>query len=345
MLRASEMIDRQVTHMTRLLDDLLDVSRISGDRILVVKERVNIADVLSQAVETVRPLIDGKQHRLTVQVPPNLIYVNADPTRLAQVVANLLNNAAKYTEPGGLICLSADQESAPNSSIESEPGQVVVRVRDTGIGITPDMLPRVFELFAQADRTLDRSQGGLGLGLTLVQKLVELHGGTVHAKSAGLGRGSEFVVRLPAEALAATPSDDFEITLPPLARSRRVLVVDDNPYVAEALSMQLEMLGHEVQMVHNGQAAIKTARTFHPDIVLLDLGLPGMNGFEVAQSFRQDPEMNEVVLIAVSGYGQAEDIARSKAAGFDKHIVKPVSSEILQAAMATRPDTALASKT
>jgi signal transduction histidine kinase len=325
--RAQGMIDRQVKHMTRLLDDLLDVSRFTGDKIRIVLQPVDLADVVTQAVEAVRPLIDAKRQQLTLKLPSMPVQLNADPTRLVQVVVNLLDNAAKYTEDAGEIWLTAGHEQMSDDDL------IRISVRDTGIGMTPDVLPRVFDVFAQADRTLDRAQGGLGLGLTLVQKLVELHGGTVTAHSAGLGRGSEFVVRLPSLSGVVAARDENNPTSPNQSRPLRVLVVDDNINVAEALGMQLEMLGHEAHLVHTGPATIDAVQALRPDVVLLDLGLPGMNGYEVAEHLRRDGGTNGLTLIAISGYGQEEDLARSKQAGFDRHLVKPASSEALQAAL------------
>lgn len=329
--RARELIGRQVMHMTRLLDDLLDVSRITGGKIRIAKEPVAVADVVAQAVETVRPLIDKKQHHLSISLPSEPVRLEADSTRLVQVVANLLNNAAKYTEPGGNIWLTGELVN----------DEVVLRVRDTGVGIGREMLPRVFDLFAQSDRTLDRSQGGLGIGLTLVHKLVEMHGGSVFAHSDGPGRGSEFTVRLPALPAATpaveSPPSEFASASSPA----RVLVVDDSVDVAEAIGMLLSLLGHEVHMAHSGKDAIEAARKLRPDVVLLDIGLPGMDGYAVARCLRERPEVNGLRLIAVSGYGQEEDLARSKAAGFDHHLVKPVSAEALQAAIAERTGEAM----
>jgi signal transduction histidine kinase len=322
--RARDIIDRQVAHMTRLLDDLLDVSRITGGKIRIARAPLDIASVIAQAVETVRPIIDEKQHQLCVSIGQP-VRLEADSTRIVQVLANLLNNAAKYTEPGGKI------------SIESQlvDNDVVVRVRDTGIGIAPDVLPYVFDLFAQADRTLDRAQGGLGIGLTLVRKLIEMHGGQVLAHSEGLGRGSEFVVRLPTQPASAT-SGESQPSEPGSSSPANVLVVDDSPDVAEAVSMLLEMLGHKVHVAHGGREAIECVRSLRPDVVLLDIGLPGMDGYEVARKLREEFNSNGPYLIAVSGYGQEEDLARSRAAGFDLHLVKPVGADALQAALADR---------
>ncbi|MBI1903192.1 MAG: response regulator [Planctomycetia bacterium] len=324
--RARDIVERQVHHMTRLLDDLLDVARITRGKIRLAKEPIELAVIVAQAVETCRPLIEARQHRLSVGLPADAVWLAGDATRLVQVVANLLHNAAKYTEPGGQIWLAGERDG----------GEVVVRVRDTGVGIAADMVPRVFDLFVQAVRAPDRSEGGLGIGLTLVRRLVEMHGGTVAAESAGLGRGSEFVVRLPAlvappaQARNGAPQDARA------ARPLRVLVVEDNVEVAESLGMLLEILGHQAHLVHTGPAAVEAAGGLCPDVVLVDIGLPGMDGYEVARHLRRMQDGGQLALIAVSGYGRDEDLARSKAAGFDEHLVKPVTSRRLQAAMACR---------
>jgi CheY-like chemotaxis protein len=260
-----------------------------------------------------------------VSLPAEPIWLQADPTRLEQVVVNLLNNAAKYTNEGGQIWLTAQQED----------GEVVLRVRDTGVGIAPELLPRIFDLFTQADRTLDRSQGGLGIGLSLVQRLVELHGGTVEARSAGLGQGSEFIVRLPALSPAGAPIPRVETAKQP-KHTLRVLVVDDNRDSADMLVMLLQIFGHEAQAAYSGQTALEAAVEYQPDVVLLDIGLPDMNGHEVAEHLRQQPQTKDIRLIAITGYGQDSDRQRSKEAGFDRHLVKPVNPQELQELLATR---------
>jgi PAS domain S-box-containing protein len=320
--QAREMIERQVVHMTRLVDDLLEVSRITRGKIKLQIEPVDLVAVVARAVETSRPLIDARQHDLTIALPPEPIRLEADATRLAQVISNLLNNAAKYTENGGRIWLTVDHEG----------GEAVVRVRDSGIGIPPDLLQRIFDLFAQADRSLDRSQGGLGIGLTLVKNLVEMHGGSVTAHSNGPGKGSEFVVRLPlspyhdnanalATSSAATPAD---IPCP-----HRILVVDDNRDSAESIALLLKLWGHDVRTAPDGATALETVRAYRPQVVLLDIGLPNVNGYDVAKQLRQEFGRDGLLLIAVTGYGQSEDRRRSAQAGFDHHLVKPVSPEDL----------------
>jgi PAS domain S-box-containing protein len=321
--QAAGMMARQVNNLVRLVDDLLDVSRITRGRIELRKAVLDLGTAVRRAVETSRPLIDAGGHELTVLLPPEPVYLEADPTRLEQVVSNLLNNAAKYTEPGGHIRVSASREG----------GEAVIRVRDDGIGIHADLLPRLFDLFTQAERSLDRSQGGLGIGLALVRSLVEMHGGCVTAASDGLGRGSEFIVRLPAlAARAGTPGAENPAPQGRLgvAASRRVLVVDDNADAADSAAILLGLWGLEVRTVYDGPAALEAARDFRPQVVLLDLGLPRMNGFEVARRLRQ--EMGRaVLLVALSGYGQEADRSRSRQAGFDHHLVKPLEPDALQA--------------
>jgi signal transduction histidine kinase/DNA-binding response OmpR family regulator len=318
--KARETAERQVRHMVRLVDDLLDVSRITRGKIELRKEPVELAGVVARAVESTRPLVDGRSHQLEVSAVPEGVWIEADPTRLEQVLANLLNNAAKYTEPGGRIWLTARQDN----------GAVEVRVKDTGIGLAPEMLRCVFEPFVQVDQSLERAQGGLGIGLTLVRSLVEMHGGTVHAHSAGLGQGSEFVVRLPVlPQPAGAPPRPVAETQPSPVRPLRVLLVEDNKDSAESLATVLRLLGHEVNLAHDGPAALVAAADFQPEVVLLDIGLPGMDGYQVAQRLRQEFGLTEARLIALTGYGQEEDRLRSLEAGFDQHLVKPVDHELL----------------
>ena len=321
--RAREMMERQVDHLVRLVDDLLDVSRIMRGKVDLRRERVDLAAVVSRAVETARPLIEAGRHELTVEVPPDPVRLDADPVRLAQVLGNLLTNAAKYTEPGGRIRLT----------VETTSGEVTIRVRDTGIGIPADMLDRVFDPFVQTDVARGRSQGGLGLGLALVRSLVELHGGTVAARSDGPGRGSEFTIRLP------MPADDGRQTSgeaetpsapSPHPAGLRVLVVDDNRDAADSLAMLLKLKGHDVRVTYDGTAAL-TAASFQPDLVFLDLGMPGMDGYEVARRLRQLPEGQRCLLAALTGWGQEEDRRRTREVGFDRHLVKPVDPAELSA--------------
>jgi two-component system CheB/CheR fusion protein len=313
---AQDVIERQVGHMVRLVDDLLDVSRVTRGKIELRLERVDLAALLHRAVETARPLIDAQGHQLHIALPAEPIWLDADPTRITQVVANLLNNAAKYTEPGGQIWVSAARAD----------GLAVIRVKDNGTGIAPDILPHVFEMFIQADDSLARSQGGLGIGLTLVKRLVQLHGGTVEAISAGLGKGSEFILRLPAAPMPVRVplSKNPEGPSSPGPAARRVLVVDDNVDTSESLAQLIRLAGHEVTTAANGAAGLEKARSFHPDVVLLDIGLPGMDGYEVARRLREQSRPCAPLLVAVTGYGQPEDCRRAAAAGFDRHVVKPV---------------------
>ena len=308
-------MQRQVGHMVRLVDDLLDVSRISRGKIELRKEPVELASVVNHAVEAVRPLCESMDHELTVTLPPKPTYLNADPTRLAQVVGNLLNNACKFTEKGGRIRLTVERDGK----------QAVIRVQDTGIGIAAEQLPRIFEMFTQVDTSLERSRDGLGIGLTLVKNLVEMHDGTVEARSAGVGQGSEFVVRLPllSEPLPALPQQPSGVK-PVATVQRRILVVDDNRDAAESLAMLLKLSGHEVHTAHDGLEAVEAAAKFQPDVILLDIGLPRLNGYEAARRIREQQRDKGLMLVALTGWGQEEDRRRSEEAGFDAHLVKPV---------------------
>ncbi len=319
--KACTIIERQVGQLTRLVDDLLEVSRITTGKIHLQQERITLNGIVDRAIETTRPLIDQRGHELTVSLSPQPIWLYADAARLEQVVVNLLTNAAKYTADGGHISLAVQQEG----------DEAVLRVRDTGVGITPELLPHIFELFTQAERSLDRSQAGLGIGLCLVQRLVEMHGGRVEADSA-LGRGSEFVVRLPVSVTApTTPPSTFKDSAEPAGPSLRVLVVDDNVDAAQSLGLLLEESGHDVRTAYDGPTALAAALEYRPNVVLLDIGLPGIDGFEVARRLRQQPELSTVVLVAMTGYGQTADKKRSLEAGFDHHLVKPANfGKVLQ---------------
>jgi signal transduction histidine kinase/CheY-like chemotaxis protein len=317
------MMERQVTHMVRLVDDLLDVSRILRGRIELRPEALDLAEVLARAAETARPAIDAQRHELTIAVEPGFC-VEGDAVRLAQVFANLLNNAAKYTAPGGRVAVTA----------RAEGGRVAVSIRDTGEGIPAELLPKVFDLFTQAQRTLDRSQGGLGLGLTLVRRLVAMHGGSVEAASDGPGRGSEFTVRLPLLAPRALDCDAANATRPTaVPNARRILVVDDNVDAADSLATLLRLTGHDVSTAYSGPDALHAARERRPEVVLLDIGLPGMSGYEVAGRLRELPGLERAVVVAVTGYGQDEDRKHSQQAGFDLHLTKPVSLDELRSAL------------
>jgi signal transduction histidine kinase/ActR/RegA family two-component response regulator len=317
---ASEMLERQVRQLARLVDDLLDMSRITRGRIELRKERVELARVIDQAVETVRAMFTSMNHELTLTVPEESLVLEADAARLIQVLGNLLSNAAKFTDRGGRISLT----------VENDGDHAVVRVTDNGIGIANDDLPRLFEMFAQVETSLERSRDGLGIGLTLVKTLVEMHGGTVEARSDGPGRGSEFTIRLPV------------VTESSRAGGRRILIVDDNEDGAESLAMLLQLGGHETCDVRDGTAALEVAERWRPDAVLLDIGLPGLNGYEVCRRIRQKPWGKSMLLVALTGWGQEEDRLRSKEAGFDTHMVKPVDPDVLLKLVASPERNALA---
>jgi signal transduction histidine kinase/CheY-like chemotaxis protein len=320
-LDACSVIERQLAHVTRLVDDLLDVARITRGKVRLRCEPLDLAAVLGRAIESMRSLIDGNQHTLTRTLAVAPMWVHADATRLEQVFANLLNNSAKYTEPGGVIHVIGE----PNGN------DAVVRIRDSGVGIAPAALPHVFDLFTQSGRTLERAQGGLGIGLTLVRSLVEMHGGTVTARSDGIGQGSEFVVRLP---LIPTPAEPPALESPPpvspAATPLQVLVVEDNKDAADTLAQLLQLWGHRVRTTPDGLAGLAAARQARPEVVLLDIGLPGMDGYAVARQLRQEFG-HEIRLVAMTGYGQDEDRQRAWEAGFNAHLVKPADPEALLA--------------
>jgi PAS domain S-box-containing protein len=315
-------IERQVEQMVRLVDDLLDLSRISGGKMNLRRKRIELAGVISAALEASRPLIESYGHALTVALPPQPIHLDADPTRLAQVFLNLLNNSAKYTPHGGHIWLTVEQRN----------GEAVVRVRDTGVGIAADMLPRIFELFTQVEGSLERSAGGLGIGLALVRRLVEMHGGTVEARSEGLGHGSEFLVRLPliGQPTPEQPLESGNNEKVAAVPKRRILVVDDNHDSAISLGMMLSLMGNETRIAHDGQEGLEAATAFRPDLLLLDIGLPKLNGYEVCRRIREQPWSKGMVIVALTGWGQEEDIRRSDEAGFNHHLVKPVDPAALE---------------
>jgi two-component system CheB/CheR fusion protein len=317
-------LERQLGQMVRLVDDLLDVSRITRSKLELRKIGVELASVIHQSVEVCRPLAERAKHELNVSLPPEPIYLHADPVRLAQVFSNLLNNACKYTEPGGRIWLTAEREGS----------DVVVNVKDTGLGIPPDKLTSIFEMFTQIDRSLERAQGGLGIGLTLVKRLVEMHGGSVAAYSEGQGRGSEFVVRLPIlieRPQTKTPEPTAEKNL---AVAHRILIVDDNRDAATSLAMLLKMTGNETQTAHDGLEAVEVAAAFRPELVLLDIGLPKLSGHDACRRIRQQSWGKNMVLVALTGWGQDEDRRQSKDAGFDHHMVKPLDFAALMSLLA-----------
>ena len=328
--RERTVIERQVTHLTRLVDDLLDVSRIARGKVELKEEIVEIAEIVAKAIEIASPLLQQRAHTLNMHVQRKGLTVNGDATRLSQVVSNLLTNAAKYTPPGGHITIRTEQDH----------GEVVVRVRDSGLGIAPEVLPRVFDLFVQERQAIDRSQGGLGLGLTIVRNLVERHGGTVSANSDGPGKGSEFVVRLPWASVGLVPGDapvDGAISESVVSRrddSPKILVVDDSVDGAEMLAAALNAKGYDTRVAHDAPVALRIAADFRPDVALLDIGLPVMNGYELAARLRELPDSNGMTLIALTGYGQESDRQKSREAGFDHHLVKPVDLLLLESVLA-----------
>ncbi|HZX81260.1 MAG TPA: ATP-binding protein, partial [Lysobacter sp.] len=321
--RTRQMMERQLGHMVRLIDDLLDVSRITSGKVALQRDRISLQDAALAAIESARPLIESARHRLTVDLPETPLWIDADPTRIAQVMGNLLTNAAKYTPDGGAISMRVYECD----------GAACAAVSDTGLGIPREALEEVFGMFAQVNRTLDRAQGGLGIGLALARRLAEMHGGSIVAESEGLGRGSTFTVRLPlscdAEDAGAAPRTS---TRP--SRRRRVLVVDDNQDAATTLAMMLELEGHATCVAFSAQDALARADGFRPDIAFLDIGMPGMNGYELARALRDLPALAGIRLVAVSGWGGEEDKRRSAEAGFDRHLTKPVSIEAVQKAVA-----------
>jgi signal transduction histidine kinase len=311
------MMDQALNQMVRLVDDLLDVSRITTGKLQLRKERVELAAVMRSAIETSRPLIDERGHKLIVKLPPEPILIDADPIRMAQVFSNLLNNAAKYSEEGGEITLSAELQG----------NDVVVRFTDRGIGIRADDLPRIFDIFAQVNTDSERAEGGLGIGLSLVKRLVEMHGGSIEVSSAGPGSGSEFTARLPttsAARLSVLYPKEAEEETASIATKRRILIVDDNRLSSQSTAMLLRMAGHEVATAHDGVQGVEYARSFQPEVILMDIGLPQLNGYEAARDIRQESWGKNIFLIAVTGFGQDEDRRRSLEAGFNYHFVKPI---------------------
>jgi signal transduction histidine kinase/ActR/RegA family two-component response regulator len=322
---AQELIERQVHQLSHMVDDLLDVSRIALGKIRLQKETVALKSIVDRAIETTQPLIDARGHRLTVSMPPESVWLEADALRLTQVLVNLLTNAAKYTDERSNIWLSARRER----------DEVIIKVRDTGIGIRPELLTRVFDPFVQDDRLSERASGGLGIGLSLVRSLIDLHGGRVQAFSDGPGQGSEFVVHLPlAKETRQATTSGRKSSSSAGGPAQRILIVDDNADSADSLSRLLRVLGHEVQTAHDGPAALELARTHPPGIVLLDIGLPGMDGLEVARRMRHELGLSRAVLVALTGHGQEDDKRRSQEVGFDAHFVKPVDLDALHALLA-----------
>jgi PAS domain S-box-containing protein len=324
--QARDMMDRQLGHMVRLVDDLLDASRISQNKMELRRSRVLLADIVSSAVETARPAIEAAGHELIISLPPEPVHLDADLTRLAQVFSNLLTNSAKYTERSGKIWLGAERRG----------GEVIVSVWDTGIGIPADALPRIFDMFSQVDRSIERSTGGLGIGLALVKGLVEMHEGTVTAASGGQGKGSTFTVKLPAAAIPAEPlsaarSDGLEATT---GLKRRILVVDDNRDSATSMAMLLKLSANEVRMAHDGVEAVEAAELFRPDVVLMDLGMPRLDGYQATRRIREQPWGKTMIIIALTGWGQEGDKLRSREAGCNAHLVKPMNLSDLEKLLA-----------
>jgi PAS domain S-box-containing protein len=320
-LQSSSIIERQVGHMTKIVDDLLDVSRVTRGLVQLVRKPVELREVIAASIEQCRSQIEARRHRLVVTLPPEPVFTTGDVVRLVQVVSNLLGNATKYSDPDSEIALV----------LEVQGDEVVIRLRDQGIGIAPALLRHVFDLFTQADRTAARSQGGLGLGLALVKRLVELHDGSVEAHSDGLDRGAEFIVRLPLIAGSGQDAAVAPVPVQPVARSGLpdILVVDDNKDAADVLALMLQLEGHRVHVAYDGHSALEFARQEKPAVMVLDIGLPGMDGYELARLLRGHPHTASATLIALSGYGQEEDRRRAREAGFDHHFVKPVDPQEL----------------
>lgn len=328
--QAEGIVDRQIENMTRMIDDLLDVSRITEGKIALRKRAVTLGSVLAAAVEAARPSIQARGQELATLLPTETIFLDADSTRLDQIFGNLLTNASKYNHPGGHISIRAERTRHP----ETQSPEVAVRVRDDGIGIDAELLPRVFDLFVQATHTLNQARGGLGIGLTLVQRLVTMHGGRVEAHSAGLGQGSEFVVHLP---ILVAQRPEPPVSVPALREaSRRILIVEDNEDSARSMSALQRLRGHETRVAFTGPGAISAAAEFNPEVVLLDIGLPGMDGYEVARHLRAMPSLAGSFILGLSGYGNEADCERARAAGFDEYMVKPADLDVLREWLARR---------
>jgi signal transduction histidine kinase/ActR/RegA family two-component response regulator len=323
--QARTIMERQLGHLVRLVDDLLDVSRISRGKLDLRKERIELATVVTDAVETCTPILKQYGQELVLRLPDTPIYVDADRTRLAQAICNLVHNAAKYSDRGSRIWIT----------VEREANEAVIRVKDNGVGIPADMLPRVFDMFMQVDQSLEKSHGGLGIGLTIVKRLVELHGGSIEAKSEGHGMGSEFIMRLPIVlSLVQEQQEEGSVDQPRPAARHRILVVDDNMDAAGSLAMMLKLMGNEVRTAHDGLNAVETAAGFRPDLILLDIGMPKLNGYDACRRIRAQPWGRSVTIVALTGWGQDEDKRRSEQAGFDGHLVKPVEPAALERLLA-----------
>ncbi len=319
--RTMDVMERQLGRMTRLIDDLLDISRITSGKVLLRLQRVLVSDIVAEAIEAASPLISAGHQTLTVTLPEAPLWLEVDPVRMAQVIENLLSNSAKYSDDGGAIALS----------VRLENGEIIVQVVDTGIGIPADMLKEVFEMFTQVSRTLERAQGGLGIGLALVKQFVEIHGGTVLAESAGPGHGSTFSIRLPVGTTVTEVLAHQPLCLPVAPKGRRILIVDDNEDSASTLATMLELSGHVARAAFTGKEALAVAGEFHPEVAFLDIGLPGMDGYEVAQRFRSTAALKDVLLVALTGWGSEEDRRKSLEAGFDLHLTKPVDFSAVDA--------------
>jgi signal transduction histidine kinase len=331
-MRAREVIERQVQHLVCLIDDLLDVSRITRGMITLQRERVLIDAVVARAVETARPLIDSRKHELTLDLPEELLSIEGDPTRLVQIIGNILHNAAKFMDPGGRIVLTVTRDDS----------YAVIRIRDFGMGIPRELVPKIFNLFSQVHQKSESPHGGLGIGLALVRRLVEMHGGVVTADSAGPGQGTEMVVRLPLIGVQATfmSFPTGEARKPPQISPRRILVADDNSDAVEALALQLRLAGHDVRSANDGVEALEVAESFAPQVVLLDLGMPRMDGYETARQIRRKWWGKSATLVALTGWGGQQDRKKTSDAGFDAHLVKPVTEfDLFQAIASTRPTT------
>jgi two-component system CheB/CheR fusion protein len=335
---AVELIERQTQHMARLIDDLLDINRITRNTLELRKEPVELSTAIDTAVETVRPLIERDEHKLDINIPPEKIYVNGDPVRLAQIFSNLLNNAAKYSktaEAGGNISLTAKLRGS----------NVAVSVKDDGVGIPPTILPQIFEMFAQGRKSIDQSEGGLGIGLAIAKRLVEMHGGTIEAFSEGHGKGSQFTVHLPTMASASHDGTNVEKNIEIDVSKRRILIADDNADVAGSFEVMLQMFGHDVRTAFDGLEALERAEEFRPDVIVLDVGMPNLDGYETARRIRQRPWGRDVVLIAVTGWGNEKDKNQSAEAGFDIHLVKPVDADTILKSLNKVDRSELGSKT
>ncbi len=317
--RACDIVERQTRQLTRIVDDLLDVSRVTRGKVVLQKQPLSIAAMVADAIEISNPLITALNHRMDISLPPNDLFVDGDAARLSQVLANVLNNAARYTEDGGDIWLSVSQTGA----------EVLISVRDTGIGMPSELLTEIFNIFTQSERSIDRSQGGLGIGLTIARSIIVLHGGRIEARSQGPGHGSEFVIHLPLLEQQPSANAQQEISFTTEKTIRRILVVDDNRDAADGMAMLLDISGHITKTAYDGLEAIAAAESFKPELVLLDIGLPHMDGYAVAKHLRQQASSRDIVLAALTGYGDDDDRRRSREAGFNYHFVKPMEFAIL----------------